>query len=438
MLQPNQYWESTYHELHMKGDEAFVLAYCKGLPGGGAFLNGKTAILYDSNERIWGTIHSVRDITRERQIEKNLHHSEAMYRAITDFAGVGIMFFSKKTVFYYNDHFSDLLGLSDSKITLNSFIDWIYYEDQKKVTKRFEHLFQHSNEITRFEFRAQQGEGLRHYSGYAQIMEYEEQSTAHLIIDDITDQMELARQVKINELKLYHEDRLTALGVMAAGIAHELNQPLNTIRIVTDGFLFGRDKGWNLDEEELFESLEMVSNQAVRMSKVINNIRNFAREDLPSSACGNINANEAIENVFSIIGRQIEVHDIQVKKDLMADLPPLKANLSRLEQVIMNLIVNSRQALDECHQDNKNIWVRTGVKNKSLFIEVSDNATGIPDDLKLKIFDPFFTTKEAGKGTGLGLSITQSILAEFKGQIEVLNNEKGGATFKAIFPINGD
>lgn len=439
LLNPNSRWESSYHELRIEGNEAFVLANCQGLPGGGAFLTGKTAKLYDVNERVWGTIHSVRDITRERQIEKNLHHSEAMYRAITDFAGVGIMFFSKDKVIYHNERFSDLIGTRGHKaITLEDFTDWVFHEDQKEVIDNLEHLFRHSSETTRFEFRAPQGERLRYYGGYAKIMEYEDQPTAHLILDDITDQKELARQVRINELKLYHEDRLSALGVMAAGIAHELNQPLNTILVVTEGFLYGREEGWPLDEEELFDSLEMVSQQVVRMSEVIKNVRNFSREDKTSAPCCNVNVNEAIENVFSMIGRQIEDHDILVEKKLATMPPPLQANLKRLEQVIMNLIVNSRQALDECCHDNKRIWVRTGVKHGCLFIEVSDNATGIPDDLMLKIFDPFFTTKETGKGTGLGLSITKSILAEFKGQIEILNNEKGGATFVVTFPICGE
>ncbi|MBW1736415.1 MAG: GHKL domain-containing protein [Deltaproteobacteria bacterium] len=172
------------------------------------------------------------------------------------------------------------------------------------------------------------------------------------------------------------------------------------------------------------------------MSDVIQNIRNFAREDRGKTV-GDVNANEAIRNVFSMIGRQLKAHGVSVQNDLSPDLPPIKTDLNRLEQVIMNLVVNARQALDTCSHDCKKLLVETATYNGSVFIKVSDNATGIPDDLLVKIFDPFFTTKEVGKGTGLGLSISQSIVSEFKGRIKVSNNENGGATFTVTAPADG-
>jgi len=148
---------------------------------------------------------------------------------------------------------------------------------------------------------------------------------------------------------------LSALGVMATGIAHELNQPLNTIKVTADGLLFGRDEGWPLDEKELYDDLEMISHQVLRMSEVIQNIRFFARDDVKQDNVL-VRPNDAIYNVFSMIGSQLEVHGIKVHKDLSPNLPVLKTTLSRLEQVIMNLIVNSRQALDTCGHDQKEIW----------------------------------------------------------------------------------
>ena len=245
------------------------------------------------------------------------------------------------------------------------------------------------------------------------------------------------REARIRELNLYHDGRLAALGTLAAGIAHELNQPLNTIRVVTDGFLFGRTEGWPLDPEELFEGLEMISKQVARMDKVIRNVRNFAREER-DAAGESVMANEAIENVFSMIGRQIEAHGIRVERDLDPGLPPLRASLNELEQVVMNLIVNARQALDDSVRDPKTLRVRTGHRDGSVIIEVSDNGGGIPGDLLKKIFDPFFTTKAAGKGTGLGLSICQSIVSKFGGRIEASNNESGGATFIVLVPAGGE
>jgi PAS domain S-box-containing protein len=436
IMYPDEDWEATYPEFHRQGDKVFTLAYCPALPGGGAFLRCNTQRLYDTNNLLWGAIHTVRDVTRERKMEEDLHRSESMYRAISDFAGMGIMLLRDNNVLYYNERFAKFMDISGKEVTRDDFMNWIHPEDREEIDCHYKNLLSGLEEHLRFEFRAQNINGLRHYRAYAQLIEYEDHTAIHFILDDITEQKELARKARLNELRLYHEDRLTALGIMAAGIAHELNQPLNTIRVVTDGLLFGRDEGWDLDQEELFDNLEMVSRQVVRMSDVIQNIRNFAREDREKTV-GDVNANEAIKNVFSMIGRQLEAHGVSVQNDLSPDLPPIKTDLNRLEQVIMNLVVNARQALDNCSHDCKELLVETGTYNGSVFIKVSDNATGIPDDLLFKIFDPFFTTKEVGKGTGLGLSISQSIVSEFKGRIEVSNNQNGGATFTVTAPANG-
>ncbi len=436
ILNPDVGWEDRYLEFRRVGDCIYSLAYCPGVPGGGAFVRCKTSKIYDFNNQLWGTVHTVLDVTRERQIEKTLHQSESMYGAITDFAGMGIMLFRREKVLYCNEQFSKFFGNGGKQITLDRLIEWVHPEDREVLVRNLENLFGGIIGAARWEFRAQQNGGTQHYRCNAQVMEYEDQSTIQFIIDDITEQKELAHKARLNELRMHHDDRLIALGTMAAGIAHELNQPLNTIRVVADGLLFGRDEGWVLDQEELFESLEMITRQVLRMSEVIQNIRNFAREDRRKDH-EDVDTNEAVKNVFSMIGRQLEVHGIHVKQILTPNLPLIRANLNRLEQVIMNLLVNARQALDECQNSHKELWVRTGRENGIVFVEVGDNATGIPDGIISKIFDPFFTTKEVGKGTGLGLTISQSIMAEFKGRVDAFNNQKGGATFVVTVPACG-
>jgi C4-dicarboxylate-specific signal transduction histidine kinase len=238
----------------------------------------------------------------------------------------------------------------------------------------------------------------------------------------------------MNELKLIHEERLTSLGIMAAGIAHELNQPLNTIRVVTDGFLYGNEKGWVMEIDEIRHNIEMISKQVSRMSTVIRNIRNFSREDL-SEEFTDVSINKAVETVFSMIGRQFESHYITVHIKLDDNLPAIIAPINQLEQVVTNLLINARQAFDGCTHDHWRIWVETGVENKTVFLKIADNATGIPNDLFEKIFYPFYTTKQVGKGTGLGLSICKTILSGMKGKLDAFNNENGGATFIVYIPL---
>ena len=432
IFEENPELESKYLEFQRKGDTLSALALCETLPGGGAFVASKTGVLHDATGSPSSSIHFIQDVTRERELAKNLRRSEAMYRTLIDFAGVGIVLFRGESILYHNEHFAELIGMTEKNITFDDFISWID-PSEKEVMDFFKTPYDELKEASRFEFKAHHGDGdVRHYLGYAKVIGYEDQAAIHFILDDITEQMALAERARVNELRMHHEDRLTALGVMAAGIAHELNQPLNTIRVITDGFIYGRDQGWELDDKELFEGLEMVSRQVLRMSDVIQNTRDFAREDRGKSE--NIDPNDAIRNVFAMIGKQFLAHGIDIDMKLEPNLPCLKGNANNLEQVIMNLVVNARQALEEHRPVSKKLWVRSGFRYGQIFIEVGDNAVGFSEDLVLKIFYPFFTTKEPGKGTGLGLSISKTIVSDFKGVLKAYNNGESGATFFITIP----
>ena len=131
---------------------------------------------------------------------------------------------------------------------------------------------------------------------------------------------------------------------------------MNTIRVITDGVLYGKDQGWSIDEEELYENATMISKQIMRMSQVIKNIKTFARDEFERSS-EDVDPNEAIQNVFSMIGQQMIAHNIRVEISLESNLPRLKSLLNHLEQVIMNLLVNARQALDGSTRKDKRIWI---------------------------------------------------------------------------------
>jgi PAS domain S-box-containing protein len=437
ILEPDVDWEATYPEFRREGESIFVLAYCPNLPGGGAFVRGKTSKIYDVNGRCWGAIHSVRDVTKERQMEKNLRRSEIISRTVSDFSGVGIAFFQREKISYFNERFAEMLGILDREISIDDLFEKVHPDDRETLSRSFEEIFQGAQNSIKFELRVVDGERLFYWRSYAQVVVYDDQQTIHFIIEDVSEQKELARQAHIHQLKMYHEDRLSTLGIMAAGIAHELNQPLNIIRVVTDGLLFGRDEGWSFDQDELYDNLSMISEEVVRMSKIIENTRNFARADNSQEGWG-VDINEAVSNVFSMIWCQLEDHGIEVHKGLAENLSLAHGSLNLWEQVIMNLIVNARQALDHCKKDKKQLWVKTGMMKDQLFVEVMDNAIGISEDYMKKIFEPFFTTKKPGEGTGLGLSISQTIMDDFNGKIEVFNNYQGGATFRIICPLLGE
>lgn len=435
ILHPDADWEKRYVEFRRESDSVFSIAHCPCLPGGGAIITCKTSVLYELNGKIWGAIHTVRDITRELSIENTLHMTETMNKTITDIVNIGVAIFQDDTLIYHNERLRNLFGFNGKNISKNDFfnmIDQINIEDRGPSINNFNRMFS-GRESMRFDFRMMRSNTEKSYRFYVQPDRIDNHDVLHVIADDITEEKILAQKAKLNEIKLYHEDRLTALGTMAAGVAHELNQPLNSILVTSDSLLYSIENGIPISENELSRCLELISNQVDRMSNVILNIRNFSREE-KEILDESVSISEAVENVLSMIGRQLEVHGIIIHKNLTPHLLPIKASLNRMEQVIMNLINNARQALDECNKREKNIWISVYQDSDRIFFQVADNGTGVPENISNKIFDPFFTTKEVGKGTGLGLAITKSIILDLQGTINFKNNDMNGATFEVSFP----
>jgi PAS domain S-box-containing protein len=435
IMQPDTGWQSTYFEYSQEGGHVNALAFCPALPGGGAYLRTDTTRLYDWNNRLCGALHTVRDVTLERQMRENLQRSESMYRTIVDFAGVGILLVSDNEIIYSNERMEEFLGKSSDDLVFEDLLAWLQSKDLIDTKSLIKKLLYDKEGSARFEFQAERNNELCFFNALAHLITYENKNFIHFVIDDVSEQVELDRRARLNELKLFHEERLTSLGIMAAGIAHELNQPLNTVRVVTDGFLYCEEKGWRLDRDELIDNFELISKQVLRMSTVIQNIRNFSRDD-QSEEFSCVYINDAVENVFSMIGRQLEAHGIRVYKSLAGDMLPVMAPLTQLEQVVTNLLINARQAFDFCDRDNWCIRLETDVRDNNVYLRVADNATGVPEPLLKKIFYPFYTTKEVGKGTGLGLSICQTIVASMKGKLDVYNNNEGGATFVVSIPLH--
>ena len=243
IMNPDPKWEATYLDYKRESDLVHSQAFIPLITGAGRFVTGITTIMRDFNGRISGSIHHIRDITHERQVESRLKSSESMFKTITDYAGLGIALFGKERALYYNERFEKLLLASGKEIDLQDLLNVVSEEEQEEVRSRLQNMFEGTEKRSlRLELQVKTESGDLHYSSYAQMLEYEGSPSICFILDDTTELKKMAEKARLNELKLYHEDRLAALGTMAAGIAHELNQPLNTIRVVTDGFFFGRKK----------------------------------------------------------------------------------------------------------------------------------------------------------------------------------------------------
>jgi PAS domain S-box-containing protein len=248
---------------------------------------------------------------------------------------------------------------------------------------------------------------------------------------DITETLE-------KETQLIQASKMSTLGEMAAGVAHELNQPLNTIQIGIDFLTNMVKEGQTISSDELMLVTKQIAEQIDRAVGIINHLREFGRK--AEIQMEPFDVNRPIEGVFTLLSQQLNLKDIEVVLELQEDLPAVMGDVNRLEQVILNLVLNARDAMIEKEEADtpgkaeKILAVKTVHEKGQVVIFISDTGIGIPPERKDKIFDPFFTTKELGKGTGLGLSISYGIIKDYKGTVKVESEPGKGTTFEIRFP----
>ncbi|MFH2064682.1 MAG: ATP-binding protein [Pseudomonadota bacterium] len=261
--------------------------------------------------------------------------------------------------------------------------------------------------------------------------DYKNRQALILAVTDITEMVE-------KDAQLIQASKMTTLGEMSAGVAHELNQPLNAIKIGNEYLELMIDRGLPIPKKELHQVATEVSKQVRRASEIINRLREFGYKT--GFAKESVNINDPVRGVLQIIGKQMELENIRITLNLETGLPSILAHNNRLEQVIFNLLTNARDALNSKTVDQdtpyrKTITISTFMENSRVALSISDNGSGIPEENLNKIFQPFFTTKEVGKGMGLGLSIIYGIVKDYGGEIFVDSRLGTGTTFLQTFPI---
>jgi histidine kinase len=243
----------------------------------------------------------------------------------------------------------------------------------------------------------------------------------------------------MTEQQLIQASKMTTLGEMATGVAHELNQPLSVIKTASS-FLSKKVKKNEDIKDEILETLtEEIESHVDRASKIINHMREFGRKSEVNKE--RVQVNETLDRAHEIFSQQLKLREIEVIKDYEENLPLILADSNRLEQVFINLLINARDAIEEksngmgYKNGEKEIFLKTSSLGKMVKIEVRDTGKGIPQSILDKIFEPFFTTKKVGKGTGLGLSISYGIVQDYDGTIKVETQEGKGSNFIILFPV---
>jgi len=227
------------------------------------------------------------------------------------------------------------------------------------------------------------------------------------------------------QAQLVHSEKLASLGVLAGGVAHEINNPLMVI--------LGRTELLMMEEslsEKQKKDLETIGQETERIARIVQNLLTFSRKSRQEKI-ESVSLNEVIERTLMLSEHQLTVGNVKVINERAPDLPNIDANAGQLQQVFMNLIINAHHAMP----DGGELTIRTGiVPEDHVFVEIRDTGCGIdPEDIN-RIFDPFFTTKDEGKGTGLGLAVSRNIIENHGGDIGVQSAPGVGTTFRIILP----
>ncbi len=240
-----------------------------------------------------------------------------------------------------------------------------------------------------------------------------------VLLDDITQRVRLEEQ-------LVQTEKLTSLGLLAAGVAHEVNTPLAVI----SNYIQMLAKQIPADDPRQ-KTIERIVKQTFRASEIVNNLLNFSRTG--AAELVTLDLNGVLEETLTLVQHPFRTAHVNVIKNYTSQLPPVLGSSTRLQQVFLNLFMNARDAMP----GGGMLEVRTGARNGSVEVEVTDTGMGIPPENIHRIFDPFFTTKASGRGTGLGLSVSYGIIKEHAGKVDVRSTPGKGTSFRLEFPVAG-
>jgi signal transduction histidine kinase len=248
------------------------------------------------------------------------------------------------------------------------------------------------------------------------------------IAKDITESKKLENQ-------LVNTEKLASMGTLAAGVAHEINNPIGIILGFVDLLLEKCEKN-----SQSYQDLKTIERHGLHCKAVVENLLRFARHG--EGLYEYCDINEPIRNMMDVVKHSLDMNDIELRLSLAPDLPEVKGDLRQMQQVILNLVNNAAAAM----KNGGILWISSAldVNNEKVVVVVRDNGHGIPTEYMDKIFDPFFTTKSEGEGTGLGLSVSHGIITKYEGTISCESNTANsgnkpkGTTFKITLKVKQD
>jgi two-component system, cell cycle sensor histidine kinase and response regulator CckA len=370
------------------------------------------------------------DITERKQAEDALKESEEQYRYIVEHSSDGFVIVINGTIVFANSKVTEITKYPLNRIIDAPFEKFLAPEEAPGVIDRYRRRIAGEKLPSVYETKVMSKDGNRiEVEFYIELIHYRGELATFVMIRNITERKRIQEAIEKARQALH----LASFGTLAAGIAHEINQPLTALKVKVDGLLYWSVKKPAVLQKDMLQHLRFISEQADKIDQIIRHMRSLIRhEKLRTSP---VDVNETVRKACSFLRQQLASHGITLKLKLSRSVPLVIANPTSLEQVVINLVQNAMKALDRTDSKDKTIAVSTRTLRAKCIMDVSDNGPGILPAHMARIFDPLFTTEKDGAGMGLGLSIVQRFINDMGGSIRVRNKPDKGVVFSILIPL---
>jgi PAS domain S-box-containing protein len=386
--------------------------------------------IFGQNKEIVHFLETSRDVTDTIRLEAKAQRSNIFLQNVIQSAVDGIVVVDTKGyVLIFNEGMERLTGYSVEKILNGGHLSQFYDMDvaRENMRKMRSKDFGPEGKLnpTSMNITAKNGEVIPITLTASLITIDGEVMGSVGVFTDMREVLRMQQKLEETHFQLVQSEKSASLGHMAAGIAHEINNPLSGILIYAEllkGSLEGRDQDVQ-DAQEIID-------QTLRCKQIVSELLEFSRQSVGKTSAFGLE--QLVNKCLNLLIHQASFQNIRVEKNFASDLPEMVGDMGQLQQVFTNLFVNAADAMEG--KGTLTISARYDLERSSFVIEVGDTGPGIPEDQREKIFDIFFTTKPVGKGTGLGLSISQNIIKLHGGNITFRCPPEGGTVFIIEFP----
>ncbi|HET6519532.1 MAG TPA: PAS domain S-box protein, partial [Geminicoccaceae bacterium] len=400
------------------------------LPGGGTGWEAWTdRALFDDAGRLIEYQSVGRDITEQRLAAERLQASERRFRAIAEAHPVPVVIscVDRAKFLFVSPPCVELLGMPLDELYR---VDTTrFYADPGERARVIERI-RREGTLDGYEARLRRGDGTVFWASFtSKLITFEGEEAMITALTDLTERKQAETEIARQRAALHQRDKMSALGSLLAGVAHELNNPLSVV--VGQSLLLEETSA----DPKVKQRAAKVRQAADRCARIVKTFLAMVRQRAPERAPVDLNA--LVRDSLELVAYALRTGDVRVRRELAPDLPPLWGDADQLNQVVANLLANAQQALLE-RPGERELVVRTSADpdGRSLRLEVADNGPGVPEALRPRIFEPFFTTKPEGIGTGIGLSVCRNIVEAHGGRIALAGRPGGGAVFAVTLPID--